>query len=79
MVEEIDGSGSGHEVEGGEKDEEGGADDGRDEVVLELGPEAVEVFDGEGGEMSGYGDEERNEEQVHGVGDQVMVAEFHIL
>lgn len=79
MVEEVDCSGSGHEVKGGKEDEEGGAYDGRDQVVLEVGPEVVEVFDGEGGEMSGDGDEEWNKEQVHGVGDQVMVAEFHIL
>lgn len=29
--------------------------------------------------MGGDGDEERDEEEVHSVGDQVMVSEFHVL
>lgn len=44
MVDQVDGSGAGHEVEGGEEDEEGGADDSYDEVVLDLRPKVVEVF-----------------------------------
>lgn len=43
VVHEVNGFGSGQDVECGSEDEERGARDDVDEVVLEIGPEAAEV------------------------------------
>jgi len=43
-VEEVDGCGSGHDVEGGSQGEDGGYSDDAEEVVLEVGPELLNLL-----------------------------------
>lgn len=61
------------EVEGGEEDEEGGAEDDRQEVVPEMVPEEVQVLWGAGGELGEGEGQEGDEEEVHCMGDEVVV------
>lgn len=42
-------------------------------------PYLVEVFDGESRQLSSDGADYREEDEVHPMGDEVMVPEFHIL
>lgn len=77
-VEKVDLSGSGHDVEGGQKNDEGRTERDRDEVELEVVPEVEQVLELQGGEMGGGGGEQGEEEEVHGVGDEIMVAELDV-
>lgn len=43
VIDQINGSGSGHDVNGQTEDEDGGADDDADEIVLEVKPELLNV------------------------------------
>jgi len=78
-VDEIDRPRTGEEVEGGEEDEERGAEDHGDEIKPEMIPEVVEVLDREGRELGGDEDDEGCEEEVHAMGDEVVVTELDIL
>ncbi|KAB8102976.1 hypothetical protein EE612_035136, partial [Oryza sativa] len=78
-VEEVDGAGAGEEVEGGEEDEEGGAGDDGEEVEAELLPQVGDVAWGHGGELHGHQRHQRRQQQVHAVGDEVVVPQLHVL
>ncbi|CAA7403133.1 unnamed protein product [Spirodela intermedia] len=78
-VDQVDGTRPGEEVQSGEEDEEGGAEDDRDEVVAEVVPELADVLGGEGGELGGNGAADGCEAEEHPVGDEVMVPEFDVL
>lgn len=78
-VDEIDGPRTGEEVEGGEEDEERGAEDHGNEIKPEMIPEVMEVLDREGGELGSDEDHKGCEEEVHAMGDEVVVTKFDIL
>uniref|UniRef100_J3LAR7 Uncharacterized protein n=1 Tax=Oryza brachyantha TaxID=4533 RepID=J3LAR7_ORYBR len=78
-VDEVDGARAGQEVDGGEEHEEGGAGHDGDEVEAEVRPEVSDVAGGERGEVDGDGDDERRQQEVHAVGDEVVVPELHVL
>jgi len=78
-VEEVDGGGAGHDVEGGSQGEDGGYCDDAEEVVLEVGPQLLNVLRLHlRGLDEDYG-HQREQAQGHQVCHQVVVPQFHIL
>lgn len=79
VIDEVDGSGLGHEVDGGdEDDEEGGAED-LDEIEVERSPEVENLVGAHSKNLDGKGDYHRDQRESYNVVDQVLVAKFDIL
>lgn len=79
-INEVDLAVAAHEVDGGEDGHEGGAaDDGEDVVAEVVGAELPHLLQLGDGEVGGGGEEEGEGEKVHGVRDEVVVAELYVL
>lgn len=78
-VHEVDGSGSGHDVNGGSENQESGAGDDGDEVVLEVEPEAAKVVGVGLRSLDKNDGGERDQKEGQEMGHQVMVAQLHVL
>lgn len=78
-VDEVNGSGSGHDVYGGSEYEEGAADDDADEVVLEVEPEMVEILRVHLCCLNNDYGHQRDETECPKVSDEIMVTQFHVL
>jgi hypothetical protein len=79
VVDEVDGSRAGHDVDGRSGNENGGEDDDADEIVLEVEPELVNVVRVELGGLDDNDSYERDQTKSQEVGNQVVVAQFHVL
>ncbi|PON86025.1 LOW QUALITY PROTEIN: hypothetical protein TorRG33x02_182300 [Trema orientale] len=77
-VHKINGSGSGHNVDGGSNDN-GGEDNDTDEIVFELEPELVDVAGVHLGGLNDNDRHERDQTESQEVGHQVMVTQLDVL
>ena len=75
-VDEEHGARPGEEVEGGEDDEQCGADEDGHLVEAEVLPQIVQVA---WENLGGHNADQRDQHQVQAVGDHVMVPQFHVL
>lgn len=79
IIHEVNGSRACHDVNCGSENEDCGAGDDADEVVLKVEPKVVKVLRVH---LRGLDDDdghERDQEEGQEVGDEVMVTEFHVL
>lgn len=67
------------EVEGGDEDKERGTNNHGDEVEAEVLPEDMKVSDGECRHVGSDEDEEGKDEEVHAMGDDIVVTKLDIL
>lgn len=77
-VDQINWPAAREEVDGGEEDKKRGAEYRRDEVETEMVPEVMEVLDGEGGKLRQEDGNEGREEQIHPMGDEVVITKLDI-
>lgn len=76
VINEVDRSGAGHDVNGGSKNDDSGDNNDTYEVVLEMEPELVEVHLGSLDDSDRH---KRDQTESQEVCDKIMIPEFYVL